>query len=78
MNVSYIIISKVKIQIPDNWNDEVIYFLWNCNNEGLIWSVDGKPLQGLTGGGGDDSRHEYILTKEDIKKKVLLLLLLLL
>ncbi|ORX47281.1 hypothetical protein BCR36DRAFT_584796 [Piromyces finnis] len=60
---------NVKIQIPDNWNDDVIYFLWNCNNEGLIWSVDGRPLQGLTGGSGDDSRQEYILTKEDIKNK---------
>ncbi|KAG4092558.1 galactose mutarotase-like domain-containing protein [Neocallimastix lanati (nom. inval.)] len=60
---------NVKIKIPDNWNDDIIYFLWNCNNEGLIWSLDGRPIQGLTGGGGDVKRHEYILTKEDLKKK---------
>jgi len=65
----YTVWFNVKIKIPDDWNDEVIYFLWNCHNEGLIWSVDGKPLQGLTGGSGDDMRHEYILTKEDLRKK---------
>ncbi|RHZ82129.1 hypothetical protein Glove_114g131 [Diversispora epigaea] len=36
---------------------EKVQFLWNINNEGMIWATDGTPLQGLT---GDSDRHvEY-------------------
>jgi len=31
---------------------------WDANNEGLIWTEDGEPLQGLTGGG---ERIEWVL-----------------
>lgn len=31
---------------------------WDANNEGLIWSPEGEPLQGLTGG---EERVEWIL-----------------
>ena len=31
---------------------------WDANNEGLVWTEDGVPLQGLTGGG---DRVEWIL-----------------
>ncbi|CAG8637438.1 551_t:CDS:2, partial [Diversispora eburnea] len=47
-----------------NWKGEEVQFLWNANNEGMIWTVDGTPLQGLTGGGGNDRRVEYILTHQ--------------
>jgi hypothetical protein len=30
---------------------EHLEFHWDANNEGLIWTEDGHPLQGLTGGG---------------------------
>ena len=30
---------------------ERLEFHWDANNEGLIWTEDGHPLQGLTGGG---------------------------
>lgn len=33
-------------------------FHWDANNEGLVWSEDGIPLQGLTGGG---ERIEWVL-----------------
>jgi len=39
---------------------EHLEFHWDANNEGLVWSEDGKPLQGLTGGG---ERPEWILPK---------------
>ncbi|CAG8440737.1 13596_t:CDS:2 [Ambispora gerdemannii] len=45
-----------------NWVNEEVQFLWNADNEGLVWTTDGVPLQGLTGGGGNDRRVEYILT----------------
>ena len=37
---------------------ERLEFHWDANNEGLVWSEDGRPLQGLTGGG---ERIEWIL-----------------
>ncbi|RHZ77079.1 hypothetical protein Glove_186g29 [Diversispora epigaea] len=30
---------------------EEVQFLWNANNEGMIWTIDGISLQGLTGRG---------------------------
>lgn len=37
---------------------EHLEFHWDANNEGLVWSEDGTPLQGLTGGG---ERIEWVL-----------------
>ncbi|CAJ0832316.1 13763_t:CDS:10 [Entrophospora sp. SA101] len=54
---------RVNVQIPNNWVNEEVQLLWNANNEGMVWTIDGLPLQGLTGGGGDDRRVEYVLTK---------------
>ena len=39
---------------------EHIEFHWDAGNEGLVWTHDGKPLQGLTGG----DRVEWILPKD--------------
>lgn len=30
---------------------ERLEFHWDANNEGLVWTEDGRPLQGLSGGG---------------------------
>lgn len=48
---------------------EHLEFHWDANNEGLVWSEDGHPLQGLTGGG---ERVEWILPKSwrDGKKHI--------
>lgn len=37
---------------------ERLEFHWDANNEGLVWTEDGHPLQGLTGGG---ERVEWII-----------------
>lgn len=37
---------------------EHLEFHWDANNEGLVWSEDGVPLQGLTGGG---ERIEWVI-----------------
>lgn len=37
---------------------EHLEFHWDANNEGLIWTEDGDPVHGLTGGG---ERTEWIL-----------------
>jgi alpha-mannosidase len=37
---------------------EGLEFHWDAGNEGLVWTEDGHPLQGLTGGG---ERTEWII-----------------
>jgi len=50
---------KVVLKVPKNLADKRLLELhWDANNEGLIWSEDGNPLQGLTGGG---ERIEWVL-----------------
>lgn len=51
---------KVHITVPERLRgqDKHLEFHWDANNEGLVWSEDGEPLQGLTGGG---DRTEWIL-----------------
>ena len=39
---------------------EHLEFHWDANNEGLIWTEAGEPIQGLTGGG---ERVEWILSE---------------
>ncbi|GBC03648.1 hypothetical protein RclHR1_05230010 [Rhizophagus clarus] len=54
---------RISVKIPEYWKNEEVQFLWDADNEGMIWTVDGVPLQGLTGGYGNDRRAEYILTR---------------
>lgn len=50
---------KIQLTVPENMRKkERLEFHWDANNEGLVWSEDGRPLQGLTGGG---DRVEWIL-----------------
>ena len=52
---------KVQIKVPSILQSkEHLEFHWDANNEGLVWTEDGEPLQGLTGGG---ERIEWILPK---------------
>jgi alpha-mannosidase len=49
---------KITIKVPSELaKKEHLEFHWDANNEGLVWSEDGDPLQGLTGGG---DRTEWI------------------
>ena len=50
---------KVVLTVPQDLADKRLLELhWDANNEGLVWTEDGKPLQGLTGGG---ERIEWII-----------------
>lgn len=52
---------KVVLKVPDDLLDkEHLEMHWDGGNEGLVWTEDGNPLQGLTGGG---ERVEWILPK---------------
>ena len=50
---------RIRLIVPDDLRDkEHLEFHWDANNEGLVWTEDGHPLQGLTGGG---ERVEWII-----------------
>ncbi|KAF0408010.1 glycoside hydrolase family 38 protein [Gigaspora margarita] len=53
----------ITVRVPDDWINEEVQFLWDSSSEGMIWTKDGTPLQGLTGGYGNDRRAEYVLTR---------------
>ncbi|KAL8738453.1 MAG: hypothetical protein Q9181_000767 [Wetmoreana brouardii] len=50
---------KIDVKVPQNLlKKEHLEFHWDADNEGLIWTTAGEPLQGLTGGG---ERTEWVL-----------------
>ncbi|KAF7726851.1 Glycoside hydrolase, 38 vacuolar alpha mannosidase [Apophysomyces ossiformis] len=61
----------VQLRIPNEFAGEEVHFIWNADNEAMIWSVDGVPQQGLTGGAGSDARHEYILTESALGGEII-------
>ncbi|KAI9804023.1 MAG: Glycoside hydrolase, 38 vacuolar alpha mannosidase [Piccolia ochrophora] len=53
---------RIHLKVPSALQKkEHLEFHWDANNEGLVWTEDGVPLQGLTGGG---DRTEWIFPKE--------------
>lgn len=52
---------RVKLKVPPSLlHKEQLELHWDANNEGLVWTEQGEPLQGLTGGG---ERVEWVLPK---------------
>ncbi|KAI2638152.1 glycosyl hydrolase family 38 domain-containing protein [Xylaria nigripes] len=50
---------KVVLRVPKELlHKKHLEFHWDSNSEGMVWTEDGKPLQGLTGGG---ERVEWII-----------------
>lgn len=50
---------RVQMTIPESMlKAERLELHWDANNEGMVWTEDGNPLQGLTGGG---ERIEWII-----------------
>ena len=53
---------KVELRVPGDLQDkELLELHWEAHSEGLIWSEDGEPIQGLTGNG---DRVEWILPSQ--------------
>jgi alpha-mannosidase len=51
---------RIHVIIPAQFlGEDHLEFHWDARNEGLVWTEDGVPLQGLTGG-GRDQRTEWI------------------
>ncbi|KAI9711381.1 MAG: Glycoside hydrolase, 38 vacuolar alpha mannosidase [Chrysothrix sp. TS-e1954] len=52
---------KVQMTVPaDIKNKEHLELHWDASNEGMVWTKDGEPLQGLTGNG---ERPEWVIPK---------------
>ncbi|KAF7594494.1 Glycoside hydrolase, 38 vacuolar alpha mannosidase [Aspergillus hancockii] len=50
---------RIHLTVPEDLRKkERLEFHWDANNEGLVWTDDGHPLQGLTGGG---ERIEWLI-----------------
>ncbi|KAK4528024.1 hypothetical protein GAYE_SCF48G5958 [Galdieria yellowstonensis] len=58
---------KLSYVIPSYMEGQEIHLLWDSNSEALVWSLDGQPLQGLTGGAGDMVRYDMKIS--DAAKK---------
>lgn len=52
---------RITIDIPQY--EDSLEFHWDSNSEGMIWTEDGEPVHGLTGGQGKDRRVEFIIPK---------------
>ncbi|PVI03758.1 glycoside hydrolase family 38 protein [Periconia macrospinosa] len=53
---------KVQLTVPPELVDkEHLEFVWDANNEGMIWTNEGDVVHGLTGGG---ERTQWILPNE--------------
>lgn len=49
---------KVQLSIPENLLDkELLEFHWETGGEGMVWTEDGKPVQGLS----PNEREEWVL-----------------
>ncbi|OWZ80875.1 alpha-mannosidase [Cryptococcus neoformans Bt85] len=55
---------KVTLYIPKEWSDyEKVQFEFDCSGEAMIFTTDGDPIHGLTGGFGEDRRVEFIIPR---------------
>ncbi|KAJ7643881.1 glycoside hydrolase family 38 protein [Roridomyces roridus] len=62
---------KVTLTIPESFADyERVQFEFDPGCEAMIFTTDGEPLQGITGGYGGDRRVEYIIPEAARKKGV--------
>ncbi|KAG2746357.1 glycoside hydrolase family 38 protein [Suillus brevipes Sb2] len=59
---------KVTLKIPSYWQQyERVQFEFDPGCEAMIFSTDGVPLQGITGGYGGDRRVEYIIPSQAVR-----------
>lgn len=53
---------QVQMKVPESFiNEKEIWLVWDAGCEGMVFNIDGKPLQGLT---GDGERIEFIIPHE--------------
>ncbi|ORY35984.1 hypothetical protein BCR33DRAFT_722459 [Rhizoclosmatium globosum] len=58
---------KVSIEIPADFEGHQVLFEFDSGTELMIWSTDGVPITGLTGGDNDEDRHvDYLLAENAV------------
>ncbi|OLY81394.1 Alpha-mannosidase G, partial [Smittium mucronatum] len=62
---------KVKVTIPQNFHGERVEFLFNPSCEAMVWTLDGSPARGITGGDGPTQRIDYLLTEKAVGGEVI-------
>ncbi|KAJ3051806.1 Glycoside hydrolase, 38 vacuolar alpha mannosidase [Rhizophlyctis rosea] len=55
---------KVTVDVPYEFANEEVVLVFDSSSEAMIWSTDGEPLTGLTGGGGQERHVDYRLTSK--------------
>ncbi|KAF8656490.1 hypothetical protein AX16_002509 [Volvariella volvacea WC 439] len=62
---------KITLIIPESWHQyERVQFEFDPGCEAMVYTTDGTPLQGITGGYGGDRRVDYIIPLEARKAGV--------
>ncbi|KAJ2811264.1 Glycoside hydrolase, 38 vacuolar alpha mannosidase [Coemansia furcata] len=54
---------RVMVNIPREFVGRRVRFEIDTGSEAMIWSADGEPIMGLTGGGGRERHVDYLLTE---------------
>ncbi|KAJ2468107.1 Glycoside hydrolase, 38 vacuolar alpha mannosidase [Coemansia sp. RSA 2322] len=55
---------RVTVNIPKEFAGKKVQFLFDTNSEAMVWSADGEPIMGLTGGNGGERHVDYTLTAQ--------------
>ncbi|KAJ1721115.1 Glycoside hydrolase, 38 vacuolar alpha mannosidase [Coemansia erecta] len=53
---------RIRATIPGSFAGKLTQFMFDTNSEAMVWSEDGQPLLGLTGGNGGERHVDYLLT----------------
>ncbi|KAJ2828124.1 Glycoside hydrolase, 38 vacuolar alpha mannosidase [Coemansia erecta] len=53
---------RVHVKIPKQFAGKAVQFLFDSSSEAMVWSADGEPIMGLTGGNGGERHVDYVLT----------------
>ncbi|KAJ2723339.1 Glycoside hydrolase, 38 vacuolar alpha mannosidase [Coemansia sp. Benny D115] len=53
---------RMELCIPDEFLGKEVCLYFDPSCEAMVWTANGEPMQGITGGGGGERRIHYILT----------------
>ncbi|KAJ2715718.1 Glycoside hydrolase, 38 vacuolar alpha mannosidase [Coemansia sp. D1744] len=53
---------QVHVSIPAQFVGKPVQFLFDSSSEAMVWSAEGEPIMGLTGGNGGERHVDYALT----------------
>ncbi|KAJ3095354.1 Alpha-mannosidase 2C1 [Physocladia obscura] len=55
---------RISVTITREFSGREVVFIFDASNEAMVWTQDGIPKTGLTGGAGDDRHVEYSLSEK--------------